>query len=378
MSPLPDRPRLTLQRDAAQVSKANARLRHYTRGRYALAAAYRLAGVGPDGALLAPAYHCVTMLDPALALHAPVVLYPLHADLSPDLERLEALRASSPTPIRALLATHFFGFVQDFSRLRAWSDAHGIVLVEDCAHVLSTPDWQAPRTARHGHYVVASPYKFFPCDDGGLLYSPQSALPETTATRPAPLVDELRALKHGIEQLRRLPPASDEIAAIDTRLAALSGSTPIAGDDFEVERDVPSSQYDATLERRASLRASRALVARTPIAHLARARRANYRWWQEAVAGLAHCRPLYAELPDDCVPYMFALCLDHPSPHFYRLKQLGVPVYRWDELGVSDCATAAAYRLRLIHLPCHQSLTAADRAWLQTAVRRSLREEPLR
>ena len=36
--------------------------RHFTHGRYALREAYRLAGIGPGSALLAPAYHCRTCL----------------------------------------------------------------------------------------------------------------------------------------------------------------------------------------------------------------------------------------------------------------------------------------------------------------------------
>ena len=63
----------------------------YTRGRYALFEAYRLAGVGPQGALLAPAYHCRTMLDPAISLAGEILLYPLKADLSPDLVALARL-----------------------------------------------------------------------------------------------------------------------------------------------------------------------------------------------------------------------------------------------------------------------------------------------
>ena len=64
-------------------------VRHFCRGRYALGEAYRLAKLDGSGALMAPAYHCVTMLDPALAMGAEVVLYPLNADLTRDRYRLD-------------------------------------------------------------------------------------------------------------------------------------------------------------------------------------------------------------------------------------------------------------------------------------------------
>ena len=52
-----------------------ANARPYARERYALLDAYRLAGVGKLGALLAPSYQCSTMLDPAIRLEAEIGLY---------------------------------------------------------------------------------------------------------------------------------------------------------------------------------------------------------------------------------------------------------------------------------------------------------------
>ena len=382
--PLPDRPRLVLAQPVTTTAKASDRLAHfahfahfahYARGRYALAATYRLAGVGGDGSLLAPSYHCVTMLDPALALGAQVALYPLHADLSPDLNVLDRVAAACTPPARALLATHYFGFVRDFSRLRGWCEARGIVLIEDCSHVLYTPTQQAPGTGIYGRYVVASPYKFFACEDGGLLHSPQAALPPAIAPRPARLVDELRGAKRQLERLRRRPPTVAEIGAIGDRLTAFEQDTPPSGDERTFERQQPSPLYRADVAQRGALRVSRTIVAHTAIDHLIATRRNNYRHWLQALAEMGSsgaCRPLYDELPDGCAPYMLPLYLKHPTPYFARLKRLGVPLWRWDEMAVSDCAVAADYRLHLVHLPCHQSLSQAAMDWMIAAVCQTL------
>jgi hypothetical protein len=50
---------------------AGGHVQSFTRGRYALTQAYRLAGVGPEAAILISAYHCRTMLDPAICLGTP-------------------------------------------------------------------------------------------------------------------------------------------------------------------------------------------------------------------------------------------------------------------------------------------------------------------
>ena len=67
---------------------------------------------------------------------------------------------------------------------------------------------------------------------------------------------------------------------------------------------------------------------------------------------------------------MFPLYLEMPDPHFYYLMRLGVPVWRWDSIAVSDCPTANDYRMHLLHLPCHQSLDEKQMDWMIAAVRK--------
>ncbi len=101
-------------------------------------------------------------------------------------------------------------------------------------------------------------------------------------------------------------------------------------------------------------------------------RRANYRQWATALAGLPGGRALFPELAETCVPYMFPLLLTEADPLFFQLKQAALPIWRWDEMAVSDCAVAAGYRLRLLHLPCHQDLNAAQMAWMTALVAKAL------
>ena len=67
---------------------------------------------------------------------------------------------------------------------------------------------------------------------------------------------------------------------------------------------------------------------------------------------------------------MFPLHIDRPDPHFYWLKHLGVPILRWDSIAASTYSTANDCRLRLLHLPCHQSLSERELEWMITGVRK--------
>jgi hypothetical protein len=73
---------------------------------------------------------------------------------------------------------------------------------------------------------------------------------------------------------------------------------------------------------------------------------------------------------------MFPLRIDHPETHFYALKHMGVPVWRWDDMAVSPCGVATGYRERVLHLPCHQELTANQMCWMTEVVGKVMQQRP--
>lgn len=341
--------------------------RFFSRGRYALHSAYRIAGVGPEGALLAPTYHCRTMIDPAMALDGAVLLYRVNADLTPDLDSVSALVAHSLVPVKALLIPHYFGWEQPaalMDELQDFCRERGIVVIEDCSHA-----WQvAARRALagkvdSGHMLIASPYKFFSSTDGGMLWS-NPAQPRGPC---AGLEAELKALRamwsgarHGVHNPAR--------AAVRLDPAAIS-----RGADVAERSNQPSSMYQRAEQGRSGLALSRWVMRRTRVDLVVERRRAHYRRWLAAVAGLSGGRALFPDMPADCAPYMIPLYVERPDPDFFVLKKMGMPIYRWDEMAVSDCPVATRYRLHVFHLPCHQSLSEQQMHWMTTMLAEVLR-----
>lgn len=313
------------------------------------------------------------MLDPAVALHADILLYPLHPDLSPNLEKLNELLAGYDKPVKALLATHYFGFPKDFAGLNFWCDKHGIALIEDCSHTLFTEAYQAPGTGMFGRFLAASPYKFFASADGGLLSSPDPRQLDTVSTKPAGVMQELRGIKRTVEKCRSSSLTAADIDLIDTQLAELCARPLVTGREQKTAYARPSPLYAAAESKTASLFGSRCIVRLASVTENMTRRQNNYRRWADAVAELPNCHALFPDLPENCVPYMFPLHIAHPDPHFYWLKYFGVPVWRWDEMAVSDCAVAKDYRHHLLHLPCHQALTDVQMTWMISVVRKALR-----
>lgn len=337
--------------------------RGYARGRYALHDAYRLSGVGIDGALLAPSYHCRTMIDPAIALEAEVSLYRLTCDLQPDVAALQRAFAACTRPVRALLTTHFFGFPAQLGAVAAFCKEHGITLIEDCSHVWMPAARSGMGTI--GRYAVSSYYKFVPSDEGALLHANADAPLPPCTHRPSAM-DELKASLRILRGARSAAPTG--LALGDGKQGAVSDCTR----RWVESLDAPSIHYRAEDQGRASLRISSWILRHSDGSHIEQRRRHRYAQWLAAVRELPGCRPIFPTLPEHCVPYMFPLHLESPEAPFARLKRMGMPIWRWDEMAVSDCPTAASYQLGLLHLPCHQSLSDADMAWMTSAVAKVL------
>ncbi len=345
----------------------------FKRGRYALHEAFRLCGLGRGGALLAPAYHCRTMIDPAIVLGAPVHLYHLDERLRPDMAALEQLVGQARVPAKVLLLTHYFGIPQDAESVKSFCDAHGIALVEDCSHALLYHRG-TKRIGTWGRYVTASPYKFFPCEEGGLLISSKGT--QVPRSRRATLRSELKVLAHAAErawlQLRRGISAQD-VERLERDIEALANVAAPQGRQGHQIQNTPSRYYDEREQAQAAATTSGLIASLCNLDRMAALRRTHYQRWVNAVQGLPGCRALFEALPDDCVPYMFPLLIDDQQSSFHLLKRLGVPIWRWDDMATSDCPVSRRYRLRLLHLPCHQSLSDAEITWMIDAVTSAVR-----
>ena len=351
-------------------------IRFYSRSRYALTDAYRLSGVGANTALLAPAYHCRTMLDPAIALGAEIALYPLLPDLAPDLDGLMSCIAGSRNRIAALLVTHYFGFPQPLEALLAICKEHDIALIEDCSHCLIAQP-ESSKLGRQGIYSVWSPYKFFPCEDGGVLWANRNAaLPVDKARTPS----IRQELKGWARVLQRITAGGSSLDAntLEADIDNLPDTSSAVSDDILQSSNAPSEQYDAAFEGEESLAGSRWIMRHTNVERVTELRRKNYLQWTRSVSGLPHCHALFPTLPVGCAPYMFPLVVEHPEVHFIALKYLGFTEWRWDNMAVSSCAVAMSYRLKLLQLPCHQELTSGQMAWMTSAMAKVLTRLPTR
>ncbi|MCC6473264.1 MAG: DegT/DnrJ/EryC1/StrS aminotransferase family protein [Burkholderiales bacterium] len=355
-------------------------VRYVNRGCMAIGLALAHAGVGAGDEVLLPAYHCISMVEPVIWRRARPVFFRIREDTSIDLDDLGA-RISARS--RALLAPHYFGFPQDMPALRAFCDARGLLLIEDCAHAFFGAVAGKPVGA-WGDYAVASVWKFFPVFDGGVLASSRRKL-EGLGLRGGGAWFQAKALVNTLEmafEYRRLGFARALLAAPlrlkdhalrGARRGAAAGAPPevalscaLGGWGFDPQR----------LATRMSLSA-RAITRFASRTRIVQARRDNYERLLEGLRGAPGCRPLFPSLPAQVVPQVFPLLVDAPEPAFSALKRAGVPIirfgeYLWEGMDRSTCPVAEDLSRRVFQFPCHQELLSAELDWMIERVREAL------
>jgi len=347
-----------------------------TSGRVALGLALRCAGVQPGDTVLIPSWHSLSMLGPVQDRGAAARFYRIGADTAPDLEHARGLL--DPT-VKALVVVHYYGFVQDLASARAFCDAHGLALIEDCAHAFFG--------ARDGHaigavgdYAIGSSMKFFPIYEGGCLASNRHRLDAVTL-RGAGAGFEAKAMLATLEtsfQHGRLPllraALRPALAVKDALWNAAKKRRPQAQRALTPDSSDSGFGFDPWWRERRSSLFSRLVLRLASRERIVARRRANYLRLARELNALPGCRPLYAALPDGVCPWQFPLLFDAPEPLFARLVALGAPVIRFGRplappVDAALCAHGAAFSERVLALPCHQELSDAEISWIIARVR---------
>ena len=341
-------------------------LTYTTSGRASILLALELLGVKGGDRVLVPTYHCLTMVAPVVRLGAAPFFYPIDSNGTPNLAWLSQQDLSKT---RVLLAAHLFGLPQPMALIRRWCDAHHVVLVEDCAHALFGSSDGRPIGA-WGDMAIGSLTKFLPLPLGGCLVVNNGAL--NPNLHSAGQFAELRvavgvldvAAQHGriaglnqgiarglglARGMRRPSQPKPATAQVHEHAAAAEGA---------------SHSIDAEVAHQTLPGLARWMAEKLPRGRNVALRRRRYVEMATRLSDATGMRPLMPHLPDDCAPYVFPLWVDDPDPGYATLRELGMPVSRWNWLwpGVpqlpGDHGTLWAHHV--LQLACHQDLTDDD------------------
>jgi len=345
-----------------------------TSGRAAIFHALKLLELAPRSGVLLPTYHCPTMVAPALLAGLEPVFYALGEDGLPDLAALER-RPSAQA--RAMLAPHLFGRTQSLSGVRRWCDSHGIALIEDCAHALFGQAGERPVGA-WGDFATASLSKFLPVPEGGLLASATLPMPSLALT-PRRWRDEAKGWIDVAESgamHQRLPGLNGLLATAFRAKSALRGTPWPSHTSTAVEatreRTATKMMADCDMARIADapLAVTRWMRGHVSFEQIRLQRRRNFDIYAHCLAGVHDARSLAgadsngAAWPEAVAPYVFPLWVDNADAVYARVRQLRLPVFRWDRLWPGTPTLPGDVGVRWSHhvlqLLCHQDLEPTD------------------
>jgi perosamine synthetase len=344
-----------------------------TSGRVAIAHALQLLSCTSEHEVLLPAYHCAAMRTPIEWLGARPRFYRLHPDLSVDLEDVKT-RIGPKT--HSLIMAHFFGFPQDIGVVRQLCHAHGVYLIEDCAHAFFGRVHGEP-VGSFGDYAIASTMKFFPSFDGGVLASRTHTI-NGIDWRNGGMRFAIKASVNMLERAAkygRLRPLDSVLCAGSTAVGWLRSygatATKVRGASRGPQAAEGSAGFDPEwMHVRMSWPSVLAMRA-TSWSHIIAGRRRNYQWLAERVEGLQGVRVVSPGLEEHVVPYVVPLLFDSWSAAFESLKTRGVPLFRWEDVPGGICDVSTRYSWQLFQIPCHEGLRQEELDWLYQCIRKA-------
>ncbi|MEO8304464.1 MAG: DegT/DnrJ/EryC1/StrS family aminotransferase [Betaproteobacteria bacterium] len=347
-------------------------------GRAAIAVALRDLGVGRGDSVLVPTYHCPTMIAPIVSVGARPLFFPLDAAGTPRIDVLATLDLSN---VRAMIAAHYFGIPQPMARIRKFCDDRNVALIEDCAHAMFGQAEGRP-IGTWGDYAIASLTKFLPTTDGGcLIFARRPANPPQLRQRS--MTDELRIAANSLEIGARhggLRGVNRPLASAFAFAARLRGGNPLPAAPVEYATDRPRAAAQLLAEFapegpvwQSASAWSRWIAGAAHRQRIVATRRRNYLHLAALLANLPGTRVLRPDLPEFAAPYVFPLWVDAPARIYQRVRNAGIPVFRWDDVwqGVpmiaGDCGSD--WSVHLFQLGCHQDLRLDDLARMADTLR---------
>jgi len=315
-------------------------------------------GVGREDEILAPSYICRAALDPAEHLGSRVTLYRITGECRVD---LADLRARISPRAKAVIAAHYFGFPTQIGEIREICDARGLLLIEDCAHVL-TGTSGGRSLGSFGDASVFSWRKVLPVFDGAhlIVSAPVRHPLPRMARQPLPM--ELRTLLNLAARAATQESAPALLQHGMRLISWLVSRRPKGMGGNAARPEMSAVDFSAALSLMPMSRVSAWLLRHSDLETIAARRRENYRRLAGRLSGIPRIRLLHPELQDPTCPWILPMFVDGiPDAHF-ALRRQGIPAVTWGQvrppqLRKGDFPEADHLYDNLVFLPVHQDMT---------------------
>jgi len=322
----------------------------------------RALSIQPGENVLAPSYHCTSVVEPILQYGGAVKFYNIGPDLKPD---LSDIHNKIDRKTRAVLVIHYFGFPQPIVRIKEFCRDRGLYLIEDCAHVLVGQTEEGIPLGTLGDISIFSWRKFLPVYDGGQLVINNASLKLDTEWASASPLFSLKIAKNLVDKIMQdsdsalvnlIAKLSHAPSVLFCRIAEVNGygDSMSTVNNYDLDFDLASANLKMSW-------LSRYIICNTDISDVAEKRRRNYDVFAHGVKSMAGVKPLHPSLPKHTVPWVFPLLSCGMKDLHLKLRERGIPATNWSGVIHSSLPLDRYPESRylydnIVFLPIHQSL----------------------
>ncbi|MGH8546018.1 MAG: DegT/DnrJ/EryC1/StrS family aminotransferase [Gammaproteobacteria bacterium] len=279
--------------------------------------------------VLVPAFHCPTVVDPALAAGWRVRFYRIDQQLSID---ANDFAGRIDRRVAAVLVINYLGFPSNLEAIADVCRRSGIVVIEDCSHsfLMANPLRLA---GERGDAATYSFWKTVPSLVGGGIRINVDFLRSTFPPGSIPIPDSVRRIKWLLEQVIDNSSSSPLRLGVQ-RLESMrrrmkrANSRPIDEVVRKLQFEYP---FDPVLATAGMPWSARMILNRVDLDAVCSQRRDHYQNYASLLDDTSTMRRLNPRLPDRICPWAFPVLLESRSEIDYKLRENGVPLFTFGE-----------------------------------------------
>lgn len=335
-------------------------------GRSALMLALKSMDLQPGDEVLLPAYHCPVMVHPIVNMGCTPVFYRINENTTVNLTDFQEKITKNT---KAAILVHFFGFPSNITKISTICKKHRIYLIEDCSHCF----WGEignKSVGSYGDFAIASVWKFIPVSQGGYLIVNNTSFLKKIHQQRNSLFFEFKTILNTIE-MGKSPDRRDILSSllrIKDFLWQRIGKQSLNSGHYQ-KKNAQEDPYALgkildTYKTNTGPFIIGKLFPMLDQNQIIATRRRNYQVMLEWIANQEKIKPLFGNISEKFVPYVFPLLSDDADLIVNKLRKNGINVLRFGHFlfpsAKNNCNFSDTYSKCCVQIPIHQSLNLSD------------------
>ncbi len=285
--------------------------------------------------ILIPAFHCPTVVQPAVLAGYKIQFYKINEDLSIDTDEVNNMINADTA---AIVVIQYFGFSFKSDAFKETASINNCIIIEDWSH--SFLQTSPLRLAGSNNSIATySFWKIIPCVvGGGFINRTSKILNSTNYLKQSSTIENIKINKRIIESFinnSNSETLKNALAKFESfRKKRVTNSVNSSDNEKISPKEIIEADHypiEPSFFAKDLPLLSNALLYRADFELIARKRRENFNTYLELTSGINLITPYFSMLPDDVCPWAFPIVLENRNQFDFKLRKEGVPFFTFGE-----------------------------------------------